>query len=186
MSELWFKTRDSDSRICALTVVPCCLLLQGGVHWGGPWFWLPSTGMMEKEMATHPSTLAWRIPWTEEPGRLQSMGSQRVRHDWVTSLITHSQEWTFLKCSFNMSSNNSFEDCPALWILRKVFSQLHVYLELLVFKLYIYLLTYFYLFTPGLSWVMWDLVPRPGIKPQPPALGIWSLSHWTTREVPIV
>jgi len=37
-------------------------------------------------MATHSSTLAWRIPWTEEPGRLQSMGSLRVGHDWVTSL----------------------------------------------------------------------------------------------------
>ena len=37
-------------------------------------------------MAPHSSTLAWKIPWTEEPGRLQSMGSLRVRHDWVTSL----------------------------------------------------------------------------------------------------
>ena len=36
---------------------------------------------LEKEMATHSSTLASKIPWTEEPGRLQSMGSQRVRHD---------------------------------------------------------------------------------------------------------
>jgi len=36
---------------------------------------------MEKEMATHSSILAWRIPWTEEPGRLQSTGSQRVGHD---------------------------------------------------------------------------------------------------------
>ena len=36
---------------------------------------------LEKEMATHSSILAWRIPWTEDPGRLQSMGSQRVRHD---------------------------------------------------------------------------------------------------------
>ena len=36
---------------------------------------------LEKGMATHSSTLAWRIPWMEEPGRLQSMGSQRVRHD---------------------------------------------------------------------------------------------------------
>ena len=35
-------------------------------------------------MATHPSILAWEIPWTEEPGALQSMGSQRVRHDSVT------------------------------------------------------------------------------------------------------
>ena len=37
--------------------------------------------LLEKETATHSSTLAWRIPRTEEPGRLQSMGSQRVRHD---------------------------------------------------------------------------------------------------------
>ena len=41
---------------------------------------------LEKEMAAHSSTLAWKIPWTEQPGRLQSMGSQRVRHNWVTSL----------------------------------------------------------------------------------------------------
>ena len=37
--------------------------------------------VMEKAMAPHSSTLAWEIPWTEEPGRLQSMGSLRVRHD---------------------------------------------------------------------------------------------------------
>ena len=46
--------------------------------------WVPSLGWedpLEKEMATHSSTLAWKIPWTEEPGRLQSMGSQRVGHD---------------------------------------------------------------------------------------------------------
>ena len=45
---------------------------------------VPSLGWedpLEKEMATHSSTLAWKIPWTEEPGRLQSMGSQRVGHD---------------------------------------------------------------------------------------------------------
>ena len=41
---------------------------------------------LEKEMAIHSSTIAWKIPWTEEPGRLQSMGSQRVGHDWATSL----------------------------------------------------------------------------------------------------
>ena len=40
----------------------------------------------EKAMAPHSSTLAWRIPWLEEPGRLQSMGSLRVGHDWATSL----------------------------------------------------------------------------------------------------
>ena len=39
-----------------------------------------------RQMATHSSTLAWKLPWTEEPGRLQSMRSRRVRHDWATSL----------------------------------------------------------------------------------------------------
>ena len=42
--------------------------------------------LMEMEMATHSSILAWRIPWMEEPGRLQSMGLLRVGCDWVTSL----------------------------------------------------------------------------------------------------
>ena len=40
---------------------------------------------LKKELATHSSILTWRIPWTEEPGGLQSTGSQRVRHDWVTN-----------------------------------------------------------------------------------------------------
>ena len=50
--------------------------------------WVRSLGQedpLEEGMAAHPSILAWRIPWTEEPGRLQSMGSQRVRHDCVTN-----------------------------------------------------------------------------------------------------
>ena len=51
--------------------------------------WVQSLGQedpLEKEMATRSSILAWRIPWTEEPGRLQSMGSLRVGQDSVTSL----------------------------------------------------------------------------------------------------
>ena len=46
--------------------------------------WVRSLGLedpLEEEMATHSSIHAWRIPWTEEPGGLQSMGSQRVRHN---------------------------------------------------------------------------------------------------------
>ena len=46
--------------------------------------WIQSLGqedLLEKGMATHSSILAWKIPWTEEPGRLQSMGSLRFRHD---------------------------------------------------------------------------------------------------------
>ena len=52
--------------------------------------WVQSLGQeesLDKEMATHASILAWRIPWTEEPGELQSMGSQRVRHNWATNTI---------------------------------------------------------------------------------------------------
>ena len=50
--------------------------------------------LLEKEMATHSSTVAWKISWMEEPGRLQSMGSQRVGHDWVTSVsMSMSMKW---------------------------------------------------------------------------------------------
>ena len=45
-----------------------------------------SSTFPEKAMAPHSSTLTWKIPWTEEPGRLQSMGSLKVRHNWETSL----------------------------------------------------------------------------------------------------
>ena len=48
---------------------------------------------LEKEMAAHFSTPAWKIPWTEEPSRLQSMGSQRVGHNWATSLsLSHANK----------------------------------------------------------------------------------------------
>ena len=53
--------------------------------------WVSSLGRkdtLEKRMATHSSIFAWRIPWTEEPGGLQSKGSQRVRHDQVTNTFT--------------------------------------------------------------------------------------------------
>ena len=53
---------------------------------------------LEEGMGIHSSILDWRIPWTEESGRLQSMGSQRVRHDWATNTTT-----THI-CSFNLGS----------------------------------------------------------------------------------
>ena len=58
--------------------------------------WVQSLGwedLLEKDIAPHSSILAWKIPWMEEPGWLQSVGSQRVRHDWATSL-------SFLSLSF--------------------------------------------------------------------------------------
>ena len=56
------------------------------VDWMRREFLSLSNTRLEKAMAPHSSTLAWKIPWTGETGRLQSMGSRRVGHDWVTSL----------------------------------------------------------------------------------------------------
>ena len=66
------------------------------------WRWPSCT--LEKAMAPHSSTLAWKIPWTEEPDGLQSMGSLKVGNDWVTSLklftFTHSRrKWQPTQCS---------------------------------------------------------------------------------------
>ena len=66
-------------------VLPCSLVAQTVKHLLTMWETrVQSLGWedpLEKEMATHSSTLAWKIPWTEEPSRLQSMGLQRVGHD---------------------------------------------------------------------------------------------------------
>ena len=85
-------------KVCSYHFCPAIYQRFKPVHWGkaslvaqmvkclpAVWeTWVQSLGWedpLEKEMATHSSTLAWKIPWIEEPGRLQSMGSQRVRHD---------------------------------------------------------------------------------------------------------
>ena len=68
--------------------------------------WVPSLGQedpLEEGLETHSSILAWRIPWTEEPDGLQSMGSQRVRHDWSDLAFMHAQSnstWITLGFSF--------------------------------------------------------------------------------------
>ena len=73
--------------------------------------WVRSLGRadpLEKEMATHSSILAWRIPWTEKPGGLQSTGSQRVGHDWATELnwvIFDPVLFIFLSHSANQAPN---------------------------------------------------------------------------------
>ena len=56
---------------------------EGDLGWEDP---------LEKEMATHSSTLAWRIPWTEEPGRLQSMGLQKAGHDCASNFHFQGKE----------------------------------------------------------------------------------------------
>ena len=73
-----------------------CDVFQTLIYFSGPYkclpamwesqeTWVGSLGLedpLEEEMATHYSILAWRVPWTEEPGRLQSLGLQRDGHDW--------------------------------------------------------------------------------------------------------
>ena len=64
------------------------------------WIFIPIYGCSsEKAMAPHSNTLAWKIPWIEEPGRLQSMRSLRVGHDWATSL------WLFTLCTGEENGN---------------------------------------------------------------------------------
>ena len=67
-------------------------------HIFDPWVW---EDPLEREMATHSSILAWRILWTEMPGRLQSIGLQRVRQDWVTKHISMKAE-TKPPCSYSL------------------------------------------------------------------------------------
>ena len=77
------------------------------------WVWsLGWEDPLEKEMAIHSSTIAWKIPWTEEPGRLQSTGSQRVGRDWMTSLSL----WAFFGIAFLWDCNENWT-FPVLWPL---------------------------------------------------------------------
>ena len=82
--------QQSESAMCIYIYILSSLVAQRVKHLPAMWeTWVRSPGQedpLEKEMATHFSILAWRIPWTEQPGGLQSTGLQRVRHDRMTSL----------------------------------------------------------------------------------------------------
>ena len=73
-----FNAQSCPSVFCPLTVKCLPKMRETQVQFLG------QEELQAKEMATHSSTLAWEIPWMEEPGSLQSMGSQRVGHDWAT------------------------------------------------------------------------------------------------------
>ena len=66
----------------------------------------------EKEMATHSTILAWRIPWTGKPGGLQSLESQRIEHDWATNIHTHCVPETFQR--HLIYSRHKMDKTPAL------------------------------------------------------------------------
>ena len=83
---------------------------------------------LEKAMAPHSSTPAWKIPWTEEPGRLQSMGSLRVGHDWATSLSLSLKyflllKWVKLNLDFiTFSPNNFLLSHSCFWLQGFIYS----------------------------------------------------------------
>ena len=76
---------------------------------------------LEKETAAHSSILAWKISWTEEPGGLQSMGSQRVRHDWATNTHTHTRRWSCYNQSM-FASMSSLSLLPSACKIFKIYS----------------------------------------------------------------
>ena len=85
ISEFKHSNKEIDSYQVKLEKIHCLIWVSLGK--GNPQLFEQSyCSTLEKTMATHSSTLAWKIPWTEEPGRLQSMRSRRVGHDWATSL----------------------------------------------------------------------------------------------------
>ena len=95
--------------------------LPGGASGKGPtckWeIWVWSFGQedpLEKDMATHSSILAWRIPWTEEPGGLQSIGSHRVRHNWSNLACTF---WQVLipHCGLDLHFPDVYQSSKTFW-----------------------------------------------------------------------
>ena len=99
---MWFSTQEYWSGLpCPFLVAQMVKRLPAMGE-----IWIRSLGQenpLEKEMATHSSTLAWKIPWMEESCRLQSMGSQRIGPDWATSLSLYSiyscyKYWLYSLC----------------------------------------------------------------------------------------
>ena len=85
------------------------------------WVWsLGQKDPPEKEMATHSSILAWEIPWTEEPGGLQFMGLQRVRHDYSTDTAATILGMTKMKVKWKSLSRESLT-----WTMKKISTVIH-------------------------------------------------------------
>ena len=118
-------------------------------------------------MATHASILAWEIPWAEEPGRLQSMGSQSVRHNLETK-HTHIYTHNYLS---NITS--SYPQTLYTPLFRSSLKSLN---SINIFSLV------FFFFLPHHA-VCRILVSQPGIESASPAVEGQSRNHWTAREV---
>ena len=101
MWQIWF--RENKVKICLYHLLTWIIHLVAQIVKHLPTrleIWIPPLGredFLEKEMATCSSILAWRIPRIQDPGGLQSMGSQRVRHDWATNTWTLSLKFLLWK-----------------------------------------------------------------------------------------
>ena len=164
---------------------------------------------LEKEMATHSSTLAWKPPWTEEPGGLQSMGLQRVRHNWVTK----EQQQIYNSClevigkSCEVTNRPIWKGCTQLIDVLLIYLSFF-FLNLLLASLGLHWCSGYSLFAvtrlltascgaqvPGCglssrgAWALLPLglrdLPGPGIGTHGPCIARWIANHWTTRVVPI-
>ena len=133
---------------------------------------------VETGMATHSSTLDWRIPWTGEPGGPQSLGSQRTKHDWVTNTLLVYPWETITTIKVTNGSNTSLRFPLSLLLL-----SLKIYYIIYIIYI-IYLAVWMLVVAYWLNWTCGVLVPWPGIEPHAPCIGRWILNHWTTREVP--
>ena len=115
-----FLTQELNPRL--LCLLHCRQTLYPLSHQENPYIYI-------LEKATHSSTLAWRIPWKEEPGRLQSMGPQRVGYDWMTNTFTFLSLWSH---SCHSLPSFPFPICQNLTHLQRVcfvstLHQLHIY-----------------------------------------------------------
>ena len=131
------------------------------------WVWsLGHEDPLEKEMATHSSILGWKVPWMEGPGGLQSTGSQRVGHNWVTSLC---------KSIFNF------------WLpfldLSELFEQrCYGKLDFQSCRQHTSVLSSFFFFFWTWLFSFWELSPQQHIGLGPHTVKVCSPNHWKARE----
>ena len=140
--------------------------------------WVQSPGWedpLEKEMATHSSTLSWRMPWMEELGRLQSMGSQRVIHGWATSLCTLQSVDILLLLAWA-------DRCPYTRFNLPTIASTDIYLLLIIFfvwwAIYSSFLNLGPHWIPNTVWVSLQCLPGPSWS------GLWSHIHFLLLILP--
>ena len=154
-------------------------------------------GMTKKAMAPHSSTLAWKIPWTEEPGRLKSMGLLRVGHNWATSLSLFTfmhwrRKWqptpVFLPGASQGQGSlvgcrlwGCTESDMTEWLNWTELNRIQSSSKLSWISSVLFICWAFVFYV---DWDMWDLSSLTRDQTYTPAVDAQSLNHWISREVP--